>query len=154
MTSHILHAVENNLRPCPRCKAERGDPCRTPSWRTRAPHVERYGPPKGDKREELCALCGKGFVLDDPPYVNTLDVMSETWVHIECLKNRPAPPRNRDATRSAKVQAERKRIERQLKAIECDVCGTRMGYVEADEAPAAICSDECVRIQAERCVKR
>lgn len=46
--SHIQHAAEHNLPPCPRCSAEQGDPCRTPGWKTCRPHAERGGnkPPR------------------------------------------------------------------------------------------------------------
>ncbi len=35
-----------------------------------------------------------------------------------------------------------------LKAISCEVCKASMGYVEGDDAPAAYCSDKCVKAQA------
>jgi hypothetical protein len=40
--SHIAFASKHNLPPCPTCKAWRGDPCRTPGWKTRAPHKDRW----------------------------------------------------------------------------------------------------------------
>lgn len=39
--SHVLHAAQNNLPRCPTCEALPGDPCRTPSWKTRKPHADR-----------------------------------------------------------------------------------------------------------------
>ena len=38
---HVQDAAERDMEPCPTCKANRGDPCRTPSWRTREPHGGR-----------------------------------------------------------------------------------------------------------------
>lgn len=34
-------AAALKLPPCAKCKALRGDPCRTPAWRTRMPHAGR-----------------------------------------------------------------------------------------------------------------
>lgn len=36
----------------------------------------------------------------------------------------------------------------QVVEISCDVCGEKMGFVEGSEAPAAICSDECIERRA------
>lgn len=41
MGRHIQDAVVGNYPPCPRCKSLQGDPCRTPGWKTCAPHQER-----------------------------------------------------------------------------------------------------------------
>jgi len=37
----VRDAITRNLPPCPKCKADRGDPCRLPSWRTCKPHKAR-----------------------------------------------------------------------------------------------------------------
>lgn len=42
--SHILDASERALPPCTTCGARQGDPCRSPSWRTREPHTGRVRP--------------------------------------------------------------------------------------------------------------
>lgn len=43
--SPISDAAKRNLPPCGKCKAYRGDPCRSPSGATRYPHVERKESP-------------------------------------------------------------------------------------------------------------
>ena len=39
--SHVLEANTLRLSPCKKCGAALGDPCRSPSWRTREPHSGR-----------------------------------------------------------------------------------------------------------------
>lgn len=39
--SHVLDASVRRLQPCEKCGAALGDPCRSPSWRTREPHIGR-----------------------------------------------------------------------------------------------------------------
>lgn len=46
------------------------------------------------------------------------------------------------------VSDEVAKIMAQLRAISCEVCQKAMGYVEGDQAPAAFCSDKCVKKQA------
>ena len=44
MSQLIIEANERYYPPCPICHALAGDPCRTPSWKIREPHPERFEP--------------------------------------------------------------------------------------------------------------
>lgn len=39
--NRIIEAASDNLPPCPKCSALRGDPCRKPNGHTTTPHLER-----------------------------------------------------------------------------------------------------------------
>jgi hypothetical protein len=42
--SHVQDAAVRELPPCPVCRAERGDPCRSANNASRAPHAARSSP--------------------------------------------------------------------------------------------------------------
>jgi hypothetical protein len=37
----VAFAIRHDLVPCTRCRADRGDPCRTPGNKCRSPHADR-----------------------------------------------------------------------------------------------------------------
>jgi hypothetical protein len=65
--SRVLQAAQARYPLCPRCQASRGDPCRTPSDKTCAPHRERIRAWQATRDAENyiadapCNLCEKGF---------------------------------------------------------------------------------------------